>query len=74
MRSSLSSIHPNRRVRTYPVECGPSGKVGAPIWSDPSDQRDLIEVLESEGVVFTDGAANPEQRLASDDLIALTDD
>jgi len=40
-------------------------------WSDPQDSRDPRKVLETEGLRFTQGAADPEQKLATEDLLAL---
>ena len=38
-------------------------------WADPSDPRDLREVLEAEGLTFSsDGFANQEARLTAEDL------
>jgi alkylated DNA nucleotide flippase Atl1 len=39
-------------------------------WSDPSDQRDPVEMLEAEGA-FADGEPDPTRELTSDDLQAL---
>ncbi len=43
-------------------------------WTDPTDKRDPREVLESEGVVFINGLADPEAKLAAEDLLALVGD
>jgi uncharacterized protein with ParB-like and HNH nuclease domain len=43
-------------------------------WTDPADERNPKEVLESEGVRFVDGVADPEQRMLAEDLLALLDD
>lgn len=43
-------------------------------WSDPNDTRDANDVLEAEGVRFIDGLADPEQKLCTEDLLALTED
>ena len=44
-------------------------------WLDPNDQRDVREVLESEGVRFrADGRADPSQRLQAEDLAGLVSD
>jgi uncharacterized protein with ParB-like and HNH nuclease domain/alkylated DNA nucleotide flippase Atl1 len=42
--------------------------------TDPDGTRDSQRVLESEGVRFRDGIADPAQRLSSADLLALTED
>jgi alkylated DNA nucleotide flippase Atl1 len=41
-------------------------------WSDPGDTRTQQEVLESEGVRFTNGSADPSARLSMDDLRQLS--
>jgi uncharacterized protein with ParB-like and HNH nuclease domain/alkylated DNA nucleotide flippase Atl1 len=43
-------------------------------WSDPNDRRDPTEVLQSEGVKFVRGFADPEQKLVTEDLLALVED
>lgn len=43
-------------------------------WSDPQDRRDPKEVLEAEGIRFTNGVADPEQKLNAEDLLALIED
>ena len=43
-------------------------------WTDPSDGRDPKVVLESEGVEFKGGAADPKLKLAAEDLLALVDE
>ena len=43
-------------------------------WSDPKDRRDPAELLESEGVRFISGVADLEQKLATEDLLALVED
>jgi uncharacterized protein with ParB-like and HNH nuclease domain/alkylated DNA nucleotide flippase Atl1 len=43
-------------------------------WSDPDDRRDPVELLESEGVRFISGFADPEQKLVTEDLLALVED
>lgn len=43
-------------------------------WSDPNDTRDPKEVLEAEGVQFTHGVADPEQKLDTEDLLGLVED
>lgn len=43
-------------------------------WANPTDTRDPRAVLESEGVVFIDGLANPDAKLASEDLLGLVAD
>ncbi len=41
-------------------------------WQDPNDQRDVHQVLEAEGIVFTSsGAASPSQRMTAESLTAL---
>lgn len=41
-------------------------------WADPSDNRDVTDVLKAEGVMFDEtGCADPTQRLSSEDLLAL---
>jgi alkylated DNA nucleotide flippase Atl1 len=43
-------------------------------WNDPSDTRDPIDVLSSEGVVFNEaGRASPSQRLSASELHSLVD-
>ncbi len=43
-------------------------------WTDPTDTRDPRAVLESEGVVFIDGSADPDAKLAAEDLLGLVED
>lgn len=43
-------------------------------WTDPNDDRDPKAVLESEGIVFKNGVADPEQKLGTEDLLALVDE
>jgi alkylated DNA nucleotide flippase Atl1 len=43
-------------------------------WTDPNDTRDPKDVLEAEGVRFIDGLADPEQKLGTEDLLALVED
>lgn len=43
-------------------------------WTDPADQRDPKDVLEGEGVRFIGGVADPEQKLETEDLLALVED
>jgi uncharacterized protein with ParB-like and HNH nuclease domain len=43
-------------------------------WSDPSDTRNLIDVLEAEGVSFSAGVADPDAKLLTEDLLALVED
>lgn len=43
-------------------------------WTDPTDGRDPIEVLQGEGVRFTDGRATPEDKLALEDLLELVEE
>jgi alkylated DNA nucleotide flippase Atl1 len=40
-------------------------------WTDPDDDRDPRDVLEAEGIHFIGVAAEPEQKLAVEDLLAL---
>ena len=40
-------------------------------WSDPEDARDPRAVLESEGVRFVNDRADPEQKLTTEQLLAL---
>ncbi len=40
-------------------------------WTDPDDHRDPGQMLQAEGVSFTEGKADPAKRLTSDDLTAL---
>lgn len=42
-------------------------------WSDSTDRRDPQEVLESEGVRFTNGEADLGQKLQPEDLLALVE-
>lgn len=43
-------------------------------WSDPNDTRDPKDVLQAEGVQFTHGVADPEQKLDTEDLLGLVED
>ena len=43
-------------------------------WSDPEDDRKPIEVLQGEGVRFTNNVADREQQLVLEDLLALVGD
>jgi len=43
-------------------------------WGDPNDTRDPKDVLESEGVSFSTGVADPEAKLVVEDLLALVED
>jgi len=43
-------------------------------WGDPADTRDPQAVLESEGVRFTGAVADPEQKLGTEELLALLGD
>lgn len=43
-------------------------------WNDSSDSRDPVEVLESEGVTFVNGVADPAAKLETEDLLALVED
>lgn len=40
-------------------------------WRDPADDRDVLEVLQLEGIRMIDNRADPEQHLGSADLLAL---
>lgn len=63
-----SCVHPYR-VLTW------DGKVSEGFaWSDPDDARDPVALLEVEGITFIDGAADPEVKLAAEDLLALVDE
>ena len=43
-------------------------------WSDPDDDRDVVELLAGEGIAFdADGKADPEKRISTDELVALID-
>ncbi|BBY36832.1 hypothetical protein MMAN_09660 [Mycobacterium mantenii] len=42
-------------------------------WTDPNDTRKPKEVLEAEGVSFSTGAADPDAKLAAEDLLALVE-
>lgn len=43
-------------------------------WTDPNDERDPRSVLESEGLVFINGFADPDSKLAAEDLLALVEE
>ena len=43
-------------------------------WDDPNDTRNPKDVLESEGVSFSTGVADPEAKLVVEDLLALVED
>lgn len=43
-------------------------------WTDPDDQRDPSAVLQAEGIRFSDGSADPSQRLGTEQLLALLDE
>jgi uncharacterized protein with ParB-like and HNH nuclease domain len=43
-------------------------------WTDPTDKRKPKDVLESEGVRFISGLADPDQKLLAEDLLALVED
>jgi uncharacterized protein with ParB-like and HNH nuclease domain/alkylated DNA nucleotide flippase Atl1 len=43
-------------------------------WPDPDDTRDPKGILETEGVLFSAGVADPDAKLAAEDLIALIED
>lgn len=43
-------------------------------WTDPNDKRDPKDVLEAEGLRFIDGLVDPEQRLGTEELLALVED
>ena len=40
-------------------------------WSDPADARDPTQLLNSEGVRFADGQADPEQRITTAEMAEL---
>jgi alkylated DNA nucleotide flippase Atl1 len=43
-------------------------------WADPNDPRLVVEVLAGEGIAFdSDGRADPEKRISTEELIALID-
>lgn len=42
-------------------------------WSDPTDDRDPLDLLLTEGVLFSDGRADPTARLSGDDLASLVE-
>jgi alkylated DNA nucleotide flippase Atl1 len=42
-------------------------------WHDPSDSRNVQEVLASEGIGFDDGRADPVKRMSSEDLASLVE-
>lgn len=43
-------------------------------WTDPNDIREPVEMLEAEGLLFTNGRADKKRELTADDLAALTGD
>lgn len=43
-------------------------------WLDPEDNRNPGQVLRAEGIPFADGIADPDKRVASDDLGALAEE
>jgi len=43
-------------------------------WTDPDDTRDPRSVLEAEGLTFRAGLADPDAKLAAEDLLALAED
>lgn len=43
-------------------------------WADPDDKRDPRSVLDAEGVTFNAGVADPDAKLAAEDLLALVGD
>jgi len=43
-------------------------------WADPDDTRNPISVLEAEGLMFNAGAADPDAKVATEDLLALVED
>lgn len=43
-------------------------------WTDPVDTRDVRSVLEAEGLTFKGGLADPDAKLAAEDLLALAGD
>lgn len=42
-------------------------------WTDPTDTRDPRALLEAEGVSFSSGAADPDAKLVTEDLLALVE-
>lgn len=40
-------------------------------WTNPTDQRDPLDMLQREGLTVTDGKADPNRELIADDLAAL---
>jgi len=40
-------------------------------WTDSGDDRDPLAVLESEGVTFIGGRADPERKVETEQLLAL---
>ncbi len=42
-------------------------------WTDPTDKRDPRAVLEAEDLAFVDGLADPDAKLAAEDLLALVE-
>lgn len=57
------------RVLTYEGRISPGFR-----WGDPSDARDPVDVLRTEGVPVFDGKADPTRMLISDDLVAMLED
>ncbi|MFW0783597.1 DUF262 domain-containing protein [Gordonia sp. CPCC 206044] len=43
------------------------------VWHDADDRRDVISILESEGLSFAGGRADPARHLGSQELLALDD-
>lgn len=43
-------------------------------WIDSADTRDPVAVLESEGITFENGYADPSAKLAAEELLALVED
>ena len=54
------------RVLTWEGKLSPQFR-----WADPTDMRDPIELLRSEGIAITDGKADPDRILIADDLVVL---
>jgi alkylated DNA nucleotide flippase Atl1 len=43
-------------------------------WADPSDNRDVADVLSAEGVEFVDGYAGEAQHISSEELASIVDE
>jgi alkylated DNA nucleotide flippase Atl1 len=57
------------RVLTHEGRISPSFR-----WGNPSDTRDPVDVLRTEGVPVLDGKADSARMLISDDLVAMLED